>query len=390
MNFASLTLKNWMNFRDLTDIPLHTRNYVIGANAVGKSNFLDAFRFLRDVAAPAGAKPTAGGLQDAINRRGGISKVRCLHGKKDTEVLLDVMVRDEKDLWRYVLGFKGEGRANNRVVICRENVYKNNQPLSQCQRPDDNDKQDADRLTATYLQNPNDNKEFRRLAHYFSTITYLHLVPQLLKFGDEIGGNRLTRDPFGQAFLQRIAETPSTTQGARLRRIQSALSQVVPEFEELTFAKDPVTGAPHLKLNFKHWRQKGAWQQEKQFSDGTLRLIGLLWSLMEGDSLLLLEEPELSLNEEIVRRLPQLIRHILKLGKYSDRQVVITTHSEALLSDQSIGAEAVIRFLSTNDGAVLRPANQKEIFMLKSGFSVGQVLLPAVRPEGVNQLLPGF
>lgn len=25
MNVASLTLKNWMNFRDLTDVPLHTR-----------------------------------------------------------------------------------------------------------------------------------------------------------------------------------------------------------------------------------------------------------------------------------------------------------------------------------------------------------------------------
>jgi predicted ATPase len=390
MKIVSLTLKNWMNFRDLTDVPLHTRNYVIGANAVGKSNFLDMFRFLRDVAAPAGAKPTAGGLQDAINRRGGISKLRCLHGKKDTEVVLDVTVQDGDDRWRYVLGFKGEGRANNRVLIRKESVYKNGEPLEQCQRPDDKDNQDQDRLTATYLQNPNDNKEFRCLAHYFSTITYLHLVPQLLKFGDEIGGNRLTRDPFGQGFLQRIAETPGKTQGARLKRIQSALGLVVPEFEELTFEQDAITGAPHLKVNFKHWRQKGAWQQEKQFSDGTLRLIGLLWSLMDGDSLLLLEEPELSLNEEIVRRLPQLIRHVLKSGKYPDRQVVVTTHSEALLSDQSIGAEAVIRFVSTNDGAVLRPADESEAFMLNSGFSVGQALLPALKPNGVEQLVLGI
>jgi hypothetical protein len=194
------------------------------------------------------------------------------------------------------------------------------------------------------------------------------LVPQLLKFGDEIGGNRLSRDPFGQGFLQRVAETPGKTQAARLRRIQAALEKIVPEFEHLTFEQDKVTGAPHLKVNFRDWRQKGAWQQEKQFSDGTLRLIGLFWSLMEGDSLLLLEEPELSLNEEIVRRLPRLIRHVLKTGKYPDRQVIITTHSEALLSDQSIGAEAVIRFVSTNEGAVLRPADEKESFMLKSDF----------------------
>ena len=387
MKIASLTVKNWMNFKELSDVSLHNRNYVIGANAVGKSNFLDVFRFLRDVAAPAGARPAAGGLQEAIKRRDGLRKLRCLHGKKDSEVLLDVTVQDGQDRWRYVLGFKGEGKANNRVLIRQESVFKNGQPLPQCQRPDEKDRNDPDRLTATYLQTPNDNKEFRPLAHYFSAITYLHLVPQLLKHADEIGGNCLNRDPFGQGFLQRVAETKGKTQGARLRRIQAALSRIVPEFRELSFEQDEITGAPHLKVNFKHWRDKGAWQREKQFSDGTLRLIGLLWSLMEGDSLLLLEEPELSLNEEIVRRLPKLIHHVLKSGKYADRQVIITTHSESLLSDLSIGAESVIRFVSTDDGTVLKPASEQEAFMLKSGFPVGQALLPAVKPEGTEQLL---
>jgi len=390
MKIVSLTVKNWMNFKELSDVPLHTRNYVIGANAVGKSNFLDVFRFLRDVASPAGAKPAAGGLQEAINRRDGIRKLRCLHGKKDSEVLIDVTVKDGRDRWRYVLGFKGEGMANNRVLIRQEAVFKNGQPLPKCQRPDEDDKQDQDRLTATYLENPNANKEFRGLAHYLSTITYLHLVPQLLKHADEIGGNRLNRDPFGQGFLQRVAETKGVTQGARLRRIQAALSRIVPEFRELSFEQDDITGAPHLRVNFKHWRDKGAWQNEKQFSDGTLRLIGLLWSLMEGDSLLLLEEPELSLNEEIVSRLPKLIHHVLKSGKYADRQVIITTHSESLLSDLSIGAESVIRFVSTAGGTVLKSANEQEAFMLKSGFSVGQALLPAVKPDGAEQLALGI
>ena len=390
MKIVSLTVKNWMNFKELSDVPLNNRNYVIGANAVGKSNFLDVFRFLRDVASPAGAKPAGGGLQEAIIRRDGLKKLRCLHGKKDSEVLLDVTVQDGQDRWRYILGFKGEGQANNRVLIKQESVYKNGQILVECQRPDENDKQDRERLTATYLENPNANKEFRVLARYFSAITYLHLVPQLLKHADEIGGNRLSRDPFGQGFLQRIAETAATTKDARLRRIQVALDKVVPQFRELSFEKDKATGAPHLKVNFKHWRERGAWQSEKQFSDGTLRLIGLLWSLMEGDSLLLLEEPELSLNEEIVQSLPKLINHVLKSGKYPDRQVIITTHSEKLLSDLSIGAESVIRFVSTDDGTVLKPASEEEAFMLKSGFSVGQALLPAVKPDGAGQFTFGF
>ena len=386
MKIIKTSLHNWMNFRSIDDVPINIHNYVIGANAVGKSNFLDAFRFLRDVAAPAGAKPSAGGLQEAINRRDGLKKLRCLNAQKDTEVKIDVTVRDGQNIWQYLLGFKGEGKANNRIVVKHEIVTKNGQPLPQCQRPDADDETDPDRLTTTYLENPNANKEFRPLAHYFGSITYLHLVPQLLKHADEIGGNRLNRDPFGQGFLQRIAETGEKTRNARLRRIQMALDKIVPQFAELSFEQDKSSGAPHLKANFKHWREKGAWQRETQFSDGTLRLIGLLWSLMEGDSLLLLEEPELSLNEEIVLRLPKLVRHILKLGKHTDRQVIITTHSEPLLSDLSIGAESVIRFVSTKNGTVLQPASPEEMMMLKSGFPVGKALLPGVKPPKAEQL----
>ena len=386
MKIVKLSLKNWRNFKHLEEVPLQARSYVIGANAVGKSNLLDALRFLRDVAAPAGTKPEAGGLQEAIKRREGLAKLRCLNAQKETEVKIEVTVKDASDVWCYTLGFKGEGKGNNRNVITRESVSKNGNPLPECQRPGPEDGNDPDRLTTTYLENPNANRAIRPLAHYFAAITYLHLVPQLLKHADELGGNRLQRDPFGQGFLLRIAETSSRTRDARLRRIQRALDKVVPQFKELSFEQDPINGSPHLKANFRHWRESGAWQRESQFSDGTLRLVGLLWSLMEGDSLLLLEEPELSLNLEIVRRLPQLIHLVLKGGKYPDRQVILTTHSEPLLSDLSLGTESIIRLVSTANGTVIAPANEKERIMLKSGFSVGQALLPAVCPAGLEQL----
>jgi len=106
--------------------------------------------------------------------------------------------------------------------------------------------------------------------------------------------------------------------------------------------------------------------------------------------LLLLEEPELSLNESIVKRLPKLISHVLKSGKFADRQVILSTHSESLLSDLSIGAESVIRFVSTRGGTMLKPADAREEVMLKSGFSVGQALLPAVKPDGAEQLVLGL
>ncbi len=373
-----------MNYQKLETGNLLDRMFVIGPNASGKSNLLDALRFLRDVALPAGMKPSGGGLQKAVRDRGGLSKLRCVNARQDNQVWLEVILEGtDKAKWVYRLGFKGEGKANNRFIVTEEYVEKDGRTL--LKRPDDQDKNDADRLTQSHLELTTANAEFRELPHFFSETTYLHLVPQLLKFANLIGGNTIEQDPFGQGFLQRVAATGEKTRDARLRRIQKALDAVVPYFKDLRFVKDDISGLPHIEANFTHWRPTGAWQRESQFSDGTLRLIGLLWSLMDGSSLLLIEEPELSLNEEIVRHLPRLIQQVQKQSK-SARQVLITTHSEALLSDRTIPAEEIIRLEPEREGTRVHPLDQQEKIMLASGLSVGEVLLRTTKPKNVGQL----
>ena len=384
MHITKIELKNWLNYRRLKTGVLGERVFIIGPNASGKSNLLEALRFLRDVALPAGLKPKGGGLQNAVTERGGLSKLRCLNARKDPEVRITVELRDDDGTeWSYDLGFKGEGKANNRIVVSHEVVTKNGETL--CNRPDEKDKADPEQLTQTLIELTNANAGFRELSHFFSETTYLHLVPQLLKYSSKIGGNIVESDPFGQGFLQRIAAANGKTRDARLARIQKALDTVVPQFNQLRFEQDKVSGLYHLEANFNHWRATGAWQRENQFSDGTLRLIGLLWSLMEGNSLLLLEEPELSLNEEIVRHLAKVIHRIQSQNK-TKRQVFITTHSEALLSDLSIPPEEVLRLVTTTDGTEIKPLDAQEKIMLASGLSASDVLLKSVKPENAAQL----
>jgi hypothetical protein len=50
---------------------------------------------------------------------------------------------------------------------------------------------------------------------------------------------------------------------------------------DLEFYRDPAKGTPHLRGKYEHWRPRGAWQTEGQFSDGTLRLLGLLWAVLD-------------------------------------------------------------------------------------------------------------
>ena len=114
MLISHVRLKNWRNFRNL-DIPLREVSFVLGPNASGKSNLLDAFRFLRDI-----CKSKGGGLQAAVAARGGITKLRCLHARRDPEVLIDVTLSESADspmAWRYILGFKSEGKGAQRLLI---------------------------------------------------------------------------------------------------------------------------------------------------------------------------------------------------------------------------------------------------------------------------------
>lgn len=379
MLVTRLKLKNWRNFRAL-DVPLREVSYLLGPNASGKSNLLDAFRFLRDV-----SKSKGGGLQQAVADRGGISKLRCLHARTDTEVLIEIDLAqspDDSPQWRYVLGFKPEGKGAQRILISTEEVWKDGQRLFT--RPDKNDKADLMLLTQTRLEQIAANASFRDLADFFGATTYLHLVPQLLKFAEKMGGFRLEDDPFGQGFLERIAKTPDKTRTVRLNKISKALMLAVPQFKELRFMQDKL-GHPHLEALYAHHRPNAGWQSEEHFSDGTLRLLGLLWTLLDGNSLLLLEEPEISLNDAIVKEIPLILQRLQRDRKYK-RQIILSTHSEALLSNPGIDGRGVVLLETGPQGSTGRTLVKEETLALEAGLSVAEVVLPKTRPTSVNQL----
>lgn len=376
MIVTKLKLKNWKNFRSAT-AHFRERTFIVGPNAAGKSNLIDVFRFLRDVARGAGG----GGLAKALSERGGIKAIRCLAARKDTQIEIDITFADDVDgpaKWRYVLGLKNEGKGSNRDLVSYEKVWDAKGKL-RLDRPDENDEADPERLTQTHLEQVNSNREFREIAEELSQVRYLHLVPQLLKHAEQLGGYRLEGDPFGQGFLEQVATSTERVRSSRLRRINEALRVCVPQLRDLKFVKDEVTGRPHLEALYEHWRKNAGWQRESQFSDGTLRLLGLMWSLLDGDSLLLLEEPELSLNDAIVERIPMLVRKVQRSTKVR-RQIILTTHSEAMLNQQGIDGREVVRLVPSAEGTTIAALTKQERIALESGLTPAEVILNKARP----------
>lgn len=392
MIISRLKLKNWRNFREV-DVPLRERQFIVGPNASGKSNLLDAFRFLRDI-----AKRKGGGLQAAIENRGGLSKLRCLNARQDSEMAFEVSIADsadngkpgEKPKWRYAISIKQEPRGLRQPYLEYERVW-DDRGKRILDRPNAADKKDGARLKQTFLEQVNSNAKFREVAGYLAKTTYLHLVPQLLRYADDLQGRLLEDDPFGQGFLARVAETPDKTRQSRLSRIEKAIKNAVPKLQEMQFERDKATGGPHIKARYSHWRPNAGWQREDQFSDGALRLIALLWAMMDGDSLLLLEEPELSLHEEIVCHLAPSIYRIQRQLRRK-RQVLISTHSSALLSDKGIDGRNVLLLIPGEEGTEVKvAADLKDVKpLLVSGLAVGEVVIPRTAPGGSGQLPLSF
>ena len=375
-----LIAKNWRNFQQI-DVHLSERQFIVGANASGKSNLIDIFRFLRDI-----VKAEGGGFQKAVKNRGGLSKIRSLAARRDPEVTIEIHLAEDSGspaTWKYGLGFRQETRGYRRTYLTYERVWKNGDQI--LSRPDKTDEADQDRLTQTFLEQINANADFREIPRFLQTVTYLHLVPQLMRFADSIQGKVIEDDPFGQGFLEKVARITPKIRRSRLRTIEQALKIAVPQLKQLEFIRDESTGRPHLQALYSHWRPKGAWQREDQFSDGTLRLLGLLWTLLEGESVLLLEEPELSLNAGIVAHIASLIS---KMQRRKRQQVFVSTHSDALLTEQGIDGTEVLLLTPAKEGTEVIIASEiAEVkSLLEAGLSVAEAVLPRTKPDHPEQL----
>ncbi|HTZ19432.1 MAG TPA: AAA family ATPase, partial [Opitutaceae bacterium] len=270
MRFTRLQLKNWKNFKSV-DIPLAGRTFVIGPNAVGKSNLLLALRFLRDIAAE------DGGLVKAVAMHHGLTALRSLHARQSTTIEIRVEIKDDTgNGWRYELGFDGDDANRERPVVKFERVIALISGIERTpflldrsgnSEPDLIDgKPDPEGLAQTILQQATANRNFRGLVEFLRGVSYLHIVPQLLREPQSPHSSGHAVDPYGRDLLDRIRQKGIKEQQSRLRRIQKVLKVVVPQFKKLSLRAD-VHGNPHLECRFEHWRGVAALQNETQFSD---------------------------------------------------------------------------------------------------------------------------
>jgi hypothetical protein len=72
------------------------------------------------------------------------------------------------------------------------------------------------------------------------------------------------------------------------------------------------------------------------------------------------------------------------------RQLIVSTHSDDLLSDPGIAAEEIVRLEPSKNGTQIVFADESDKSALRAGLTAADVFLPKAAPLNIEQLMLAF
>ena len=377
-NSVFLTRVVLRNYKSIgsCDVRLGPLTYLVGANGAGKSNFLDALHFVRD--------SLAGSLDNALNERGGLREVRRRSSGHPTklgirmEFLLPAGQRGyyafnigalagrgyEVQTEECAIGGSGQGprfKVSRGVVVSSEATF----PVVT-----------ADRLALSAVSGL---VAFRPVFDALTTMGFYNLDPNVMRDLQKPQEGRLLK-PAGENIASVIGHLERSAP-EQLKIVRDYLHTVVPSVHGVE--RKQIGPMETIEFRQDMGGAKYPWRFLAQnMSDGTLRALGVLSALFQGNrdyapTLVGIEEPETALHPAASAAL----REALSRAS-TNTQVIVTSHSPDLLDDHNLSADALLAV--TLEGgetriAVLDEASRNA--MRDHLFSAGELLR-------LNQLEP--
>ena len=305
---SRISIRNYRSIGacDLQPGPL---TYLVGRNGSGKSNLLDALKFVKDA--------LEGPLENALNERGGVKQVRRQSSghPRHFAIRLELVLADGRDaLYAFEIGaaegggyvVKEErceigGRGSGPSYSVREggSTVSSEEPFPAVTKG---------RLA---LAAASGIEAFAPVFEHLTSMGFYNLNPEAMSALQSPQDGRLLK-PLGENIASVIGHLGAHERGS-LDRVVAYLETVVPgvvgvereqtgHMETISF-KQTVTGAKHPWSFPAH-----------AMSDGTLRALGILVALFQGErgsgpSLIAIEEPESALHPAASAALREALVH---------------------------------------------------------------------------------
>lgn len=419
MAITNLTVSNFKSFKHL-DLNLGRFNVVIGANASGKSNFAEIFRFLKST--------EDNNLDDAISLHGGFDSI--VNRKAGHRAALGVQITSDREMaWgsgspsvhacETVYGFSlRAGQRGNGVIIDDDHVL---QTLRISDGKDHGENGSREEVVARELKldikvsegiakvgvEPQD--EMPRLTEdpRFSTLwpylgmpgskmqqgeaksllvrmRLLNLLPPWESLFGRMGvydiDPRLAKSPSrmaGRAVLQENGENLALilkqvrADPEKSRKFHNLLRYMLPFAVQI--GTRPYLGTSILlKLREEYYKDS---LLANLLSDGTVDVVALVTALFfEDKDVVIIEEPERNIHPHLISRLVEMMKDAAR-----KKQVIVTTHSPEVV--RHAGLENLLLITRDKDGfsAMSRPAEKEEVkIFLKNDLGLDELFVQDV------------
>lgn len=359
------------------DVRLGALTYLVGGNGSGKSNFLDALHLVRDA--------LNSSLDNAIAERGGLNEVRRRSSGHPTHfgVRLEFRLPDgRRGHFAFNVGaLKARGYEVQAEECVIDGVGKG--PYYQIDRGRVRASSEsafpavtADRLA---LVAASGLSVFRPVFDALASMSFYNLNPKLMRDLQKPQEGRLLK-PAGENVASVIGHLERVGRG-QLSIVEEYLQTVVPMVHGVE--RKQVGPAETLEFRQDMAGSKHPWRFLAQnMSDGTLRALGILVALFQGNrdyspTLVGIEEPETALHPAASAALREALMRASK-----QTQIIVTSHSPDLLDDRGISTDAFLSVVSEGGETLIAPLDEaSREAMRQQLFSAGELLR-------LNQLAP--
>lgn len=359
------------------NIRLGPLNYLVGANGSGKSNFLDALHLVRDA--------LTGSLDNALNERGGLSQVRRRSSGHPTHfaIRLEFLLPDGREgYYAFNIGALQDRGYEVQTEKCMV-IGRGKGPFFRIERGVLHESSEStfpavtsDRLA---LVSVSGLAVFRPVFDALTAMGFYNLNPKLMRDPQKPQDGRILK-PVGENIASVIGHLERVAP-ANLAVIQEYLQTVVPMIQGVK--RQQVGTLETLEFRQDMAGAKDPWRFPAQnMSDGTLRALGVLTALFQGNRdfaplLVGIEEPETALHPSAAAALREALTKASK-----QTQVIVTSHSPDLLDDRAIGPESFLAVISEGGETKIGPLDEASRSVMRQQlFSAGELLR-------LNQLAP--
>ena len=364
-------LKNYKSIA-ACDVQLGPLTFLVGRNGTGKSNFLDALRFVADA--------LDSSLDYALRNRGGINDVQ----RRSLGHPNHISIRFEFTLPNSATGnyaFSIESRSRGRYMVQTEecNVQSaQDDTLETYFRIDNGNITDTSLKVAPasvkdrlYLLNTSGLPEFRPIYDALCQMRFYNFNPDIIRdLQNPDSGDRLRHD--GSNLTSVIKQLSPDVK----KSIEEYLAVIVPGMPKVHSRKF----GPKELLQFKQYVAKNKDPlifYPNNMSDGTLRALGILVALFQGEritqkrvSLIGIEEPEIALHPAASGVLLDALR-----DASHKTQVIITSHSPDLLDNKDLDINSILAVEAHDGNTIIARVDEASRSVVRDRlFTTGELL----------------